>query len=124
MTYGSLMQADVRRLLDDFGYDVTLRRTTEGAYNPATGSTGSSSNADETIRAVFVNYDNREIDGTEIQRGDRQALVAAVNGSGVAITQPQTNDKIIGEGDQVTVVNARIVKSGASVVGYICQVRL
>lgn len=123
-TFGALMQGDVRRLLNDFGYDLTLRRTTEGAYDPATGQTGASSDNDETVRAVLVNYDNREVDGTEIQRGDRQALISAVDSTGASITQPQTNDKLIGEGDQATVVNARVVKSGSSVIGYICQVRL
>lgn len=124
MATGAEMQRDVVALLREHGYNLTFRRPNNGgSYNPATGAITGGSNADETARVVFLSYTARDIDGTLVQRGDRKAVMAATY-NGTALTKtPQIDDELRGEGDAVRVVSVQTIKSGASILAYICQVR-
>lgn len=124
MATGAQMQRDVVALLREHGYDLTFRRPSNGgSYNPATGAVSGGSNADETARVVFLNYTSRDIDGTLVQRGDRKALMAATyNGTALSKT-PQIDDELRGEGDAVRIVSVQTIKSGSTVLAYICQAR-
>lgn len=124
MASGAQMQRDVVALLQEHGYDLTFRRPNNGgSYNAATGAITGGSNADETARVVFLNYISRDIDGTLVQRGDRKAVMAATyNGTALSKT-PQIDDELRGEGDAVRVVSVQTIKSGASILAFICQVR-
>jgi hypothetical protein len=124
MATGAQMQRDVVALLREHGYDLTFRRPSNGgSYNPATGAVSGGSNADETARVVFLNYTSRDIDGTLVQRGDRKAVMAATyNGTALSKT-PQIDDELRGEGDAVRIVSVQTIKSGSTVLAYICQAR-
>ncbi len=124
MATGAQMQRDVVALLREHGYDLTFRRPSNGgSYNPATGAVSGGSNADETARVVFLNYTSRDIDGTLVQRGDRKAVMAATyNGTALSKT-PQIDDELRGEGDVVRIVSVQTIKSGSSILAYICQAR-
>jgi len=118
----------VRYQIKNRGTEVTFQRVTGQSasdYDPASGSTtGSSSNDDETVKVAFVNYREREVDGTNVQRGDRKALMSAFQTNGNALTkEPQTDDKFVGEGSTVSIVSARTLKDAGTVVAYVCQVR-
>lgn len=124
MATGAQMQRDVVALLREHGYDLTFRRPSNGgSYNPATGAVSGGSNDDETARVVFLNYTSRDIDGTLVQRGDRKAVMAATyNGAALSKT-PQIDDELRGEGDAVRIVSVQTIKSGSTVLAYICQAR-
>ena len=124
MATGAQMQRDVVALLREHGYDLTFRRPSNGgSYNPATGAVSGGSNADETARVVFLNYTSRDIDGTLVQRGDRKAVMAATyNGAALSKT-PQIDDELRGESDAVRIVSVQTIKSGSTVLAYICQAR-
>jgi len=124
MATGAQMQRDVVALLREHGYDLTFRRPSNGgSYNPATGAVSGGSNADETARVVFLNYTSRDIDGTLVQRGDRKAVMAATyNGTALSKT-PQLDDELRGEGDAVRIVSVQTIKSGSSILAYVCQAR-
>lgn len=124
MATGAQMQRDVVALLREHGYDLTFRRPSNGgSYNPATGAVSGGSNADETARVVFLNYTSRDIDGTLVQRGDRKAVMAATfNGTALSKT-PQIDDELRGEGDAVRIVSVQTIKSGSSILAYVCQAR-
>lgn len=124
MATGAQMQRDVVALLQEHGYDLTFRRPSNGgSYNPATGAVSGGSNADETARVVFLSYTARDIDGTLVQRGDRKAVMAATY-NGTALTKtPQIDDELRGEGDAVRIVSVQTIKSGSTVLAYICQAR-
>jgi len=124
MTTGAQMQRDVVALLREHGYDLTFRRPSNGgSYSPATGTVTGGSNADETARVVFLNYTSRDIDGTLVQRGDRKAVMAATyNGTALSKT-PQIDDELRGEGDAVRILSVQTIKSGATILAYICQAR-
>lgn len=125
MSLGQLMQTQVRSLLDELGYDLTFRRITRsGGYDPATGQTGTPSNDDETVRGYFTDYRVSEVDGTQIQRGDRKAIISAVTATGAALTKtPQTDDVLIGQGNEVRIVAVREMRPDDKAAVYVCQVR-
>lgn len=124
MSVGQELAESVRFLLTEHGTSTTFRRVTEGAYNESTGTTGASSTDDETVRAAFLRYRASEIDGTNIQRGDRRAILAPFQTDGSALSKtPQTDDQLVGEADTVSVVEARKLKSGDTIIGYELQVR-
>jgi hypothetical protein len=124
MTTGAQMQRDVVALLREHGYNITFRRPANGgSYNPATGAVSGGSNADETARVVFLNYTSGDIDGTLVQRGDRKAVMAATYNGAALAKIPQVDDELRGEGDAVRVISVRTIKSGATILAYICQVR-
>jgi hypothetical protein len=124
MSTGNLMAQDVRALLNDLGQSITLQRVSEGAYDPATGTTGAPTTTGETVKVAFQNYAERFIDGSVVQRGDRYALVSPFGATGVALVNPpQPGDRLLGEGDTVRIVNVDVVKPSGQVAGYGCQVR-
>ena len=49
-------------------------------------------------------------------------MAATYNGTALTKT-PQIDDELRGEGDAVRVVSVQTIKSGASILAYICQVR-
>lgn len=66
------------RLIEENGRDLTLIKGSETVADP-TKPWREDLVAGETrftIKGVIVRYDNEDIDGTLIKRGDRQALVA------------------------------------------------
>lgn len=123
MKPGTFLQFDVKHLLDDHGYDLTFRRATRAAYDPSTGAAALSSNSDETVRGLFINYRDRDIDGTLVQRGDRRALISPVYAGSAITKEPQVDDELRGEADATRIVDVQTIKSGATVVAYACQVR-
>ena len=124
MTTGTQLQFDVKALLNEHGQDVTFRRVTEGSYNPATGTTAASSTSDETVKVAFLQYRVDLVDGVNIQRGDRKAVMSAFDTSGAALSKtPQTGDQLVGVGQTVQMVDVQRIQSGGNDLAFVCQVR-
>ena len=105
------MRALAARLISENGKPITLTRTTNGAYDPATGG------ATETIsniegNGVLLKYSNREIDGTTILSSDRKMLYTG--------TEPKVDDRYINE-RIVSVMPLDPDESGP--IMYTCQLR-
>ena len=66
-------QATALKLLKRFGEEYTFTRTTDGAYNPATGKTSQSSSTFTKFCAIF-DYNDRERTLESIQAGDRRVI--------------------------------------------------
>lgn len=124
MAIGAQMQQDVVALLRDHGYNLTFRRPNSGgSYSTATGTITGGANSDETVRGIFLNYTASDTDGTLVQRGDRRAVIAATY-NGTAISKiPQIDDELRGEAEAVRIVSIQTIKSGSSVLAYVCQAR-
>jgi len=101
-------------LITKFGRDVVLKRIAEGVYNPNTGAISGNSEVNETIKAVFTNFKDNQIDGSIVLRGDRLVLMSAKD-----ITPPQTNDMIGG----FKIVGITHVQTGDTPILYKLQVR-
>lgn len=102
-------------LLQRFGAAATLKRTTTGAYDPATGSAPTTVTEHETTAAVLA-YPQKFIDGTLIRQGDRRALMAAT-------VEPQAGDALAWQGSDLSIVAVRPVDPAGVAVLYEAQVR-
>jgi len=98
----------------NFGRDCTLKRVTESTYNFATGANDGGSVSSETIKAVVTNFEDKEIDGNLVQRGDKLYTIAAKD-----LTAPALNDLI----DDCKILNINTIKTGDTALLYKCQVR-
>ncbi|HEY9819115.1 MAG TPA: hypothetical protein V6D20_25380 [Candidatus Obscuribacterales bacterium] len=114
--------ADLKYLIDIHGQTVTFTRVVKGAYNPSTGTTSGDTTTNYTVKVYFYDYKLAEVDGTNIQMGDRKVVFPLVDTSGNTLPEPQENDKITGIGDGVTIVSHSKIYSSTPVC-YLCQVR-
>jgi len=101
-------------LISKFGRDVTLKHVTEGSYDFSTGGVSGDSVTSETVKAVFTNYNDGQIDGSIVQRGDRLVLV-----SNDVTSEPKTNDIIGG----FKIVGVETIQPANDVLLYKLQVR-
>ncbi len=113
--------AGLRRLIDTHGVEATFKVVSEGAYDPATGTTTNSSTS-YTVKCYPYDYDIGDLDNDNIRFGDRRILLSTLDVDGDAIPEPVSGDEIVGIGDTVTVVSTRTIYS-VNPMCYICQVR-
>ena len=115
----SFRSYDLLRLVQDHGQELTLRKVTNaGAYNPATGSVSGSVTTDYVFDGYFFNFSVGLPTGDELRRGSRRCIVPAL---GLTVV-PDDEDLIVGQGDNVTIVNVTTIFNGGSAVCYICEV--
>lgn len=117
-----LKPIEFQRLLDEHGQTVTLRYVSEGTYDPSTGSLTGGSNSDSTVKAYFYNYMLDEINEQSVQSGDRRVVLHTLDTSGNTISEPSIDDKLIGQGDTVSIVSVQKIYSDV-LICYILQVR-
>ena len=117
----SFRSFDLYNLVQDFGETVTLRKvTTEGTYNPTTGTVDSEATTDYPATAYMYNYDEGIIFNVDqIRRGTRKCVISAV---GLEV-EPDDDDEILGNGDKVKIVSVRTIFSDGNKICYICDVR-
>jgi hypothetical protein len=76
-------------LIDRFGTSVTVTTVAEGSYNTATRTVTNTETA-TTLKGVWEEFTDREIDGTAIQVGDRKLIVPAKD----LATKPDASAKV------------------------------
>lgn len=100
--YASLA-SDASEMLEEFGQAITVTRPgTGGAYDPETGTVTGGTAQTFPGFGVVLDYQQREIDGTLIQQGDRRVYIAP----DIGVT-PKT-------GDTVTLMDGAVVRVMAS----------
>jgi len=146
------LDRDVQRLLATHGYDLALSRTNSGGtYDTTTGKITGGSTVTGTARGVFIDYMERDIDGTSILSDDRKLLLSARGMTivpekgdvvGIGVVSSFTDFLIVGgetfvisDGEtyqvrtaadivyDVAIVDVRKIQSGDTVVAYIYQTR-
>jgi len=120
----ALMERDVFRLVEEYGQQLTLRRSTS-SYDPTTGSNTTTTN-DYDIQGKFSDYQRNLIDGSLVKVGDRQLFISSidpVNSSNEIAVEPKQGDEIIGSRTKMQVVSVQYIEESADVIGYIAQVR-
>lgn len=98
----------------NFGRDCVLKRVTESSYNFTTGANGVGSIASQTIKAVVTDFEDKEIDGNLVKRGDKLYTIAAKD-----LIAPSLNDMI----DDYKILNIKTIQTGDTALLYKCQVR-
>jgi hypothetical protein len=111
----AMLDDDVAYLLADFGRNLTLTRQASGTYDPATGMMAATTPTTQTIRGVFINYRDTNVDGTVIRMGDRLLLVQAK----AATTAPAIGDRV----DGLQIVDVRTIAPNGIPVAWSCQTR-
>jgi hypothetical protein len=113
----------IMTVLNRYGIDVTLTKPSYGSYSPSTGSVGSGSTANYTVKCYFADYNLTELNNDSIVMGDRKAVFPYLDTRGNTLPEPDFEDTISGNGDLVKIVSVQKLFSGNSLVCYICQVR-
>lgn len=103
------------RLLTRFGAACTLKRTTAGTYNPATGTSTPTVTSLTTTAAVF-DYPQRYVDGTLIREGDKQCFCSPS-------VVPKQGDVLEWQGADYQVVMVKPVSPAGIPVLFEAQIR-
>jgi len=114
--------ADLLRLVQQHGKALTLIVKGSPTYDPSTG-TVTGSETSYTVTGYFYNYNLSEMNGLDIQMGDRRLVLPIRDTSSGLLPEPESGDEVTGDGDKVSVVSVAKIMSGNSPVCYICQVR-
>lgn len=101
------------------GRMVIVRRETKGQYDPATGKKPAGAITDWHLPAVFSEYTQRDIDGTNVRVGDARVILSAYGGPADLLT----TDRIIDGSRTWTVVNAGRTAPGEVVIVWRPQLR-
>jgi hypothetical protein len=119
MSFYSDMAEMAREQIEEYGRTVILRRNNEGAYNADTDTMDGGTVSDVSVKVLFTEYRQNEIDNTIILRGDKKILIADA-ALGFA---PQHNDIIVDGTDHYKVINLSTVQPGDTPLLYKLQVR-
>jgi hypothetical protein len=119
MPFYSDLATTVDRLIRQFGAPVTLTRVTPGAYDADAGVTTGDTTATWTggAGAVFE-YEQRDIDGTLIRRGDQRCYISTVG-----IETPRSGDTLTLNSDVFNVVASRPLQPALTAVLHDVQIR-
>ena len=108
---------DLLSLVQDFGEALILRQiTTDGTYNPATGSVAGSSTTDTPLSGYM--YDYNTLNPSEVIRGSRKCVIPSLGFT----PEPEPDDLILGRGDTVKISRVVTIWSDGTAVCYLCDV--
>jgi hypothetical protein len=110
-----MLAEDVSQLMEDFGSTLTVTRSTPGTYAPSTGAMTGATISTFTVRGVFINYTDSNVDGTVVRMGDRRLLVAATGAGGT----PAVGDRVSG----LQVIDVRTIAPNGVAIAWACQMR-
>lgn len=110
------------RLIDKYGKSVTLTSVTNGAYNPATG-TSAKTTATSTVKAIVEDYSLHSsgvgFQTGLIKAGDKKVTIAALG-----ITKPKPSDTVTIDAVVWNIVRVVETWSGEQIAVYECQLRV
>ena len=107
------------RLIARFGRDASIKIKATAPDDPTAPWDGAASDGVPTIvKAVFLDFDANQIDGTTIQGGDQKVLVAAKGNPAI-----DTADTITDDGKEWRIVSAMLLKPGVTEYLWTLQVR-
>ena len=108
--------------LKDKGLACTITKQTAGTYSTSTGVASVSTSTQSAYGALF-DYENKNIDGTLVKKGDRRLLLSALNTAGAVLTAPSVNDTVTANSVIYTIVAVRPIAPSGVAVAYDCQIR-
>jgi hypothetical protein len=109
------MATMAKALLDKRGQTVKIVRSGD-TIDPVTGDVTEGVDTVYKPKGVLTNYNDADIDGTRIVKGDRLLILDAT-------TEPKTSDKPIINGAEWTVVAIESINPAGTPVAYKVQVR-
>ena len=118
-----MLSKNLQTLISRRGQTATLRKKSSGTYDPATGSLGSVTDTDYTVKAYFAAYSLTEAAGDSVLVGDRMVALPAKDTSGAAIPEPDNEDQILSVGDTVVIKSVQKIYNADTLICYICHVK-
>lgn len=110
------MASTALALLENFGFDITLTRTTGASVDPVTGVETPGTDASVPTTGLIKPYPDRMIDGKRILASDRQLILSNEQ-------EPLPADKPLVNGENWSIVDIITVSPAGTVVVYMVQVR-
>lgn len=101
------------RLLNQFGASLTFTRQSGETFDPTTGTTTASEES-FSRDVVWLDYDNDEIDGSIVQRGDARLLIQG---------EVKVDDRVTRNGEQWRVLTASPLQPASTLIYTEAQVR-
>lgn len=108
----------VAELLEEFGANATLTRTTGSTFDPVAGSYSGGTPVVIEGNGVQLDYIRTEIDGTVIQRGDVKFYFEPANG------EPLIDDVCEFAGKSYRVINSETLAPNGTHLLYELQLRV
>lgn len=118
-----MLSKNLQTLINRRGQTATLRKKSSGTYDPTTGSLGSVTDTDYTVKAYFAAYSLSEVTGDSVLVGDRMVAIPALDTSGSAIPEPDNEDQILSVGDTVVIKSVQKIYNASTLVCYLCYVK-
>ncbi len=112
----------LRTLINEHGTTVTLRKRSNGAYDPASGSVVQS-NTDYSVKAYFFNADMSIAEFKTVMTGERRVVVSDKLNNGNTTPDIDATDQIIGFGDTVNVTRASKITSDGVAMCHLLYVK-
>jgi len=107
-----------QRLIDEYGKPVTLKEFTGNTFDPSTG-TNTPSYSNHSVNGVIDDYSENRTDGTLVKVGDLRLSVPAKD----LTFNPSTEDKVVIDSVEWSIVNPQRIYSGEQVATYQLQIR-
>jgi len=104
------------KLVERYGSELTLVKSTTGAYDPTTGS--ATPTAENFIFTGYFYNSEEGIVLNDVRRGSRRVVIPYL-GLG---TEPDDGDQITGIGDTVNITRVSTMYNAGTAVCYVCEV--
>ena len=112
MALATSLRKTASKLMAKFGGEVTFRRVTTGAYDPATGASTPSTST-TTIRGVLDQVSEREVNDL-IKGTDKKLTIAAADLS----FDPSTSDEVTVGGQIMQIIQIKKVEQDNTAIVY------
>lgn len=110
------MAATALKLLNKFGQDTVLARSTGNSIDPITGAVTAGTDASVTTTGLIRNYKDDVIDGTRILTGDKELVLSNEY-------EPTLTDQVTIGSETWSIVGIKTIKPADTVICYFCQAR-
>lgn len=104
--------ASLRKLINEHGVTVTLRKKSNGSYNVTTGKVVQS-NTDYTVRVYFFNNDPSVGEFSNILKAERRAVISDILTNGLTTPDVDASDEIIHGSYTTTITRTTKITSGS-----------
>jgi len=115
-----------KRLIAKNGETATLRSFTAAATpDPAKPwEPGANSAVDQTVYGVFLDYEQKYIDGTVVMSGDQKMFMPSTTSAGGALTpEPDVDGLILRGTDEWKIIDAKPLNPNGQTIMFELQVR-
>lgn len=110
--------AQALRMIENKGRSIVLR-TKSGNYLPSEDDFANADHDDVTVKALFTEYKDNQVDGELIRRGDKRLLIAAA----ALASSPAGRELVIDGDDTYKVIDIKTLQPGDAAILYYLQVR-